>query len=426
MAGVNFYLKKPIEGKSLIIIRLLYGGISFTYSTGERIEPNKWDKKKQEPKMKSLLASNEQSLKEYLANLKKETESFFLREQINGLPTPSMLRDHLDGIKNKLLVEDKKRREEERLRSSFHQLIDRFISGEILSRGKQKAKSTLNNYKAVKKHLVDFEAATGYQVDFDTINLDFFNRYTAWLGKRIAVNTLAKDIRQIKVVMQEGVDMDFTENMKFKHKKFSVTGTETDAVALNEKEIMKVYRTEIANKKLDKVRDLFVFGCFTGLRFSDYSRVERKNIVDVDGQLMIKITTQKTAEDVIVPTNPVILEILKKYESSLTGLPKALSNQKFNDYVKDLCKLSGLTDKGRLSSNLNKELWECISSHTARRSFCTNTFLSGFPVHDLMKISGHRTEKAFNKYIKVSKESAAKRLAEHQKKNWPRLMLMVA
>ena len=328
MAGVNFYLKKPIEGKSLIIIRLLYGGISFTYSTGERIEPNKWDKKKQEPKMKSLLASNEQSLKEYLANLKKETESFFLREQINGLPTPSMLKDHLDGIKNKLLVEDKKRREEERLRSSFHQLIDRFISGEILSRGKQKAKSTLNNYKAVKKHLVDFEAATGYQVDFDTINLDFFNRYTAWLGKRIAVNTLAKDIRQIKVVMQEGVDMDFTENMKFKHKKFSVTGTETDAVALNEKEIMKVYRTEITNKKLDKVRDLFVFGCFTGLRFSDYSRVERKNIVDVDGQLMIKITTQKTAEDVIVPTNPVILEILKKYESSLTGLPKGIEQSK--------------------------------------------------------------------------------------------------
>ena len=135
--------------------------------------------------------------------------------------------------------------------------------------------------------------------------------------------------------------------------------------------------------------------------------------------------TQKTKELVYIPCHPVVLQIFDKYQHNLNKLPYTISNQKFNDYIKDVCKLAGLSEKGRLSNDINLELWQCISSHTARRSMATNYYLQGFPVIDLMKITGHRTEKAFMRYIKVSKLDAAKRLGTHIK-TWSQKMLRVA
>jgi integrase len=102
------------------------------------------------------------------------------------------------------------------------------------------------------------------------------------------------------------------------------------------------------------------------------------------------------------------LEILKKYKDNYNSLPKALSNQNFNQYIKEVCQKAGLTEKGRLLTFPKKELYECITSHTARRSFATNLYLDGYPTIEIMKITGHKTEKAFMKYIKVSKQDAAK------------------
>jgi integrase len=147
--------------------------------------------------------------------------------------------------------------------------------------------------------------------------------------------------------------------------------------------------------------------------------------VQIEGEYFIKTKTQKTKEQVIIPTNPVILEIFDKYQQNPNKLPKTISNQKFNDYIKEVCKLAGLTEKGRLTSKPDVMLWEVISSHTARRSFATNYYLQGFPTIDLMKITGHKTETAFLKYIRVSKLETAKRLNQHIKNNWSRSILRV-
>jgi len=136
--------------------------------------------------------------------------------------------------------------------------------------------------------------------------------------------------------------------------------------------------------------------------------------------------TQKTRELVIIPANPIVLEIFKKYEKNDHRLPRSISNQKFNEYVKNACETAGLVEKGRLSKEPEKPLFSCISSHMARRSFATNLYLEGFPTIDLMKITGHKTEKVFLKYIRVSKLDTAKRLNEHIKKNWNSKILKVA
>lgn len=151
------------------------------------------------------------------------------------------------------------------------------------------------------------------------------------------------------------------------------------------------------------------------------------NIIEMDGELFIKMITQKTKEEVIIPCNPIVLSMFKKYEQNANKLPKTISSQKFNDYIKDACKDAGFTGKGRLSSSPDKELWECVSSHTARRSFATNLYLDGFPSHEIMKITGHRSESSFKKYIKVDKLQTAKRLSDHnKKKNWSSLLMKVA
>ena len=191
--------------------------------------------------------------------------------------------------------------------------------------------------------------------------------------------------------------------------------------------MIKLYRHNFkANKKLEQVRDLFVFGAFVGLRFSDYSDIKPEHIIKVDGDTFIKMHTKKTGEIVVIPCNPIVLEIFNKYNHNPNSLPKSLSNQKFNDYIKDACKAAEFTDKGRLQSRPDLELWQCVSSHTARRSLATNLYLDQYPVHEIMKMTGHKTEKSFLMYIKVSKLDSAKKLGAHIKKNWSKMLLKVA
>ncbi|SRR6266545_2587643 len=150
--------------------------------------------------------------------------------------------------------------------------------------------------------------------------------------------------------MGEALDLGYTNNICFKHRKFTYSEGETDAVCLSEKEIIDLYRHNLSgNKRLQQVRDLFVFGCFVGLRFSDYSDVQPENIVQIDKEYFIKLITKKTGDLVIIPCNPIVLDIFNKYQNNHNKLPKSLSNQKFNDYIKEACMEAELKEKGRLS-----------------------------------------------------------------------------
>jgi hypothetical protein len=121
------------------------------------------------------------------------------------------------------------------------------------------------------------------------------------------------------------------------------------------------------NKRLEQVRDLFVFGCLVGLSFSDYSTVEKENIVNLDGDHFLKVIPEQTRYLVIIPCHPLVFEILKKSQNNYNGWPRALSIQKFDEFIKEACEIAGLTEKGRLSTFPKKELYECITSRTARQ-----------------------------------------------------------
>jgi len=425
MGAVNFYLKKkePNTGKCLVYLKYKYSGNVLVYSSGQTIVPGNWNKNKQRVKSnKETTKDGQHSINDLLENLKLVCEKAYKDELKNGIPQPSQLKQYLDNFLNQNAGKQKDS-------PTLFKLIDRFVSGEIKSNGKDKSKGTLQNYHAIKKHLMQFEKDMKYKVDFESINLEFFYKYTDFLRKKLSLsaNTVAKDIRILKVFMAEAIDLGYTNNLQFKNKKFSVVSEETDAVCLTDKEIMRLYYLDLSgNKKLDQVRDLFVFGCYVGLRYSDFSNIQKDNVVNIEGEYFIKIITAKTGEQVTIPCNPIVLKIFEKYGHNTNRLPKSISNQKFNDYVKEICKLAGLTETGRLATNPEMELHECVSSHTGRRSMATNLYLEGFPVYHLMKITGHRTEKSLMVYLKVSKLDSAKRLNEHIKKMWSAKILKVA
>jgi integrase len=423
MGAVNFYLKKAEEttGKSLIFLQYKYNGKRLVFSTGQRIDPANWSHSKQRIKSnKATTEDGQYALNDLLDNLERECLKSYNKHIKNGIPSTETIKGDLFMFMNQ--------NEKGTEGPTFFNLIDRFSAGEIKHKGKDKTKGTRNIYKQTLKHLKEFAVAEKYKVDFNTINLDFYYKFVSHLKKEgLNQNSIGKHIKDIKTFMGEAIDLKYTTNYEFKNKKFVAMKEEVDSVYLTENEIMKIYRYDFSdNKRLEQVRDLFCFGCWVGLRFSDYSNVKAENKVQIDGEWFLKIKTQKTGDVVIIPCNPHVLEIFLKYDHNANKLPNAISNQKFNDYIKDACKEVSLTETGRLSTDPTKELWNCVSSHTARRSFATNYYLEGFPTLDLMKVTGHKTEAAFMKYIKTSKLDTAKRMAEHIKKNWSAKLLRVA
>jgi integrase len=422
---VNFRLKpEDKDGLSNIVLDFAYQKRRLRYEFGQSIKPINWNEKKQRVKNKLATTNDGKfALNDMLDNLESTCLRAYSEALKDGIPDINILKRTLDK-----LIDKNHNNAEVSNKPTLFSLAQRFINGEIKFRGKDKSQSSLDNYSAVTKHLKAYQIFSKLRVDFDTIDLDFFYSYVNYLKhkQKLAVNTIAKDISIIKVFMGEAVDLEYTDNMKFRHKKFAFNEEETDSVYLTEQELAKLYALKITNQKLEEVRDLFIFGSWVGLRFSDFSNIKTENIIQIDDDYFIKMITQKTKELVIIPCNPVVMEIFEKYADRPNKLPKTISNQKFNDYIKDVCKLAEFNEKGRVSSRPKEMLADLVSSHTARRSFATNYYLQGFPNIDLMKITGHKTERSFLKYIRVSKLDTAKRLSEHIKANWSRKLLSVA
>jgi len=414
---VHFRLKTADRtGLSIIYLQFLYQGRRLFYSFGQSVRPADWNENKERVKNKlTTTEDGKYGLNDLLDNLERICTKTYSESLKDGIPEPGVLKEAMQRF-----IDKNQPTKQESIKPDFFALTDRFIKGEIKFRGRDKSEGSLNNYHAVAKHLKNYEKYSGVPLDFENITLDFFYSYVSYLKKvgKLAVNSIAKDIAILKVFMGEAVDLGYTNNMQFRHKKFSYNEEETEHVYLTERDLYKLFSVKIDNKKLDQVRDLFVFGAWVGLRFSDFSKIKPENIVKLDDDYFINMITQKTKEHVIIPCNPVVLEIFEKYKENSNMLPRAISNQKFNDYIKVVCALAELTETGRLNSKPKERLCDMVSSHTARRSFATNYYLQGFPTIDLMKITGHRSERSFLKYIRVSKLDTAKRLNDHIKLNW--------
>jgi len=292
----------------------------------------------------------------------------------------------------------KRKSEEEQRRPTFVEFIPIF-------QARYKNKMTPNHIKhfdGIKNHLENYEKKIGKTIEFESINKEFYLGFTDYLkelGRK--TNTIGSHIRRLKRLMNEALDDKLTQNEEHRAKSFKVLNEETDKIYLSSDDIQKLYKLNLEDPRMRRIRDLFVLHCHTGLRHSDWPKVTLNNIED--GKLYVR--TQKTKEAVIIPVHPIILEILHRYGPEL-HIP---TNQEANRVLRWIGEYAVL--KKITKENLDK--WNQIRTHTVRRSFATNAYMSGVPMLSVMQITGHRTTESFLKYIRVTKLENATKLKDH-------------
>jgi integrase len=231
---------------------------------------------------------------------------------------------------------------------------------------------------------------------------------------KLAPNTIGKLITNLKVFLREALEDGLTTNNIFTHRKFKSINYRSDTVYLTTEEIKALQDLDLTKQPCyERVRDMFVIGCYIGLRHSDLSRLQPQHIDDG----MITIKQQKTDDVVIIPLVNKVIPILEKYNNNL---PK-ISNQKYNEYLYEVCKKCKVLEKeitiheikGGKKITILKPKYEFISSHTARRSMATNEYKAGdLEISEIMAITGHKTEKSFYKYIRETPKGTAERIKE--------------
>lgn len=408
MATARFILKEPnSKEETLIFLLFSFDNYRLKYSTGERIYPKYWNPKKQ--RVKETVQFTEHPEFNARLNYIETTIRNVYRKIVNDgdSPKPDMLKQELNSIL---------RPNKERINNNFWGFVDDFIDS---SRSIKKS-STVQVYEATAKVLKDYCSKKKLILDFDVITLDFYNSFIAYLSKdrNLANNTIGKYIKTLITFLNEATERGVNKNLEYKSRKFKRLNEEVDHVYLNHHELATLEGLDLSEKPyLEKTRDLFLVGCYTGLRYSDFTQVKPENITTREGQRFIEIRTLKTNEKVIIPVKPVVENIIQKYDNDL---PRIISNQKMNEYLKIICKEAGISSLVEIKRNSGNRVisetspkWQLITTHTARRSFATNAYKMKVPAIAIMKITGHKTEAAFLRYIKVNKEENAVILSNH-------------
>lgn len=253
---------------------------------------------------------------------------------------------------------------------------------------KRKSKSFIGNMKILKGLLEDIKKV--YPVDFNTINQNFETHFRKILvEKNFSVNTISSYIKRLKIFMNWAHRNNLHQNLIYKQ--FEMEEEAREIVALSEVEIQRIASLNIPTYRNIKhggtalSRDWFIISTQTGVRFSDFKKIMNAPLIPVDGGFDISIGTQKTKTPVVIPVSKLLFDVLKRYDFRVPPPP---SNPKYNKALKDIAERAGISKK--------------ITSHTGRKTFCTNMYLKGVPVPFIMKISGHKSERVFYKYIGVS------------------------
>lgn len=411
MASFNFYLKDSTSKEEQpIYLRYNDRGVNVKFYIAQKIHPKQWNSEGQQARrtfkgytdFNSILEGHKSHLKKLCAQL----------QATDGKIEVEILKRKFDESLGRTVQGDKKEFK------TVAEYIEHHIKGLT-----GKKPNTVKQYGQTLRLLKEFDISKGKKITFEKVDLDFYSDFVEFLttDKKFSPNWIGKNIKNLKLFLGEAFERGLHTNLIYKSKKFKSISEDVESIYLSEEELLKIYNHDFSeNKKLEKTRDLFIIGCYTGLRFSDFSQLKIENIKDGE----IKVKTQKTGERVVIPIHWTVKEILEKYSETAKGLPRPISNQKMNEYLKDIGEEVKIkenifltTTKGGMKVQTSVPKYSLITTHTGRRSFATNLFIQGFPSISIMKITGHRTEKAFMKYIKISQEENAKSLRLHWSAN---------
>lgn len=403
----RFLLKEPnSKSKTLIYVHIRFSKERVVYSTGEKVLSIQWDSKRQRAINSKKFPENTE-LNLWLDKLDTTIKSIFRNFNIDNItPTTQLVREKLNEKLNN--------------KPSRRKNLFEFIESYILESEKIKNINTVKTYRTTFRHLKEFSKHYQLKLDYGSITLEFYNKFVDYLmhDKQLSLNSIGKHIQILKTLLNEATDRGLNDRLDFRSRKFKRPYEEVEGIYLKESDLKKLHDLDLSHKpNLERVRDLFLIGCHTGLRYSDFSQILPSNITSNKNGKFLTVRTLKTDEKVVIPLNPKVQRILAKYNNSI---PRSLTNQNMNKNIKEVCKLAEIDEqilitrtKGGIKTRNTFPKYELVTTHTARRTFASNAFLGGVPAISIMAITGHKTDKEFMKYIKIGKEENALILQNH-------------
>ena len=399
-----------------IRMRVNFASKRIEFTTGYRIDAAKWDTDKQRVrngctnKLKQSASEINASLLGYYTEVQEIFKKFEVEEV---MPTPEQIKEAFNALYKPIEEEIKPRKSTS---NAFYKVFDEFVRD--CGRQNDWTDSTYEKFAAVKNHLMNFR---------DELTFDFFdekglNDYVTYLRdvKEMRNSTIGKQLSFLKWFLRWAFRKGVHQNNAYDSYKPKLKSTQKKIIFLTWEELNKLREFEIpaAKQALDRVRDVFLFQCFTGLRYSDVFNLRKS---DIEGD-HIEVTTVKTSDSLIIELNKHSKAILDKYKNVVFEDDKVLpviTNQKMNDYLKELAELAGINEPVRQTYYRGNERidevtpkYALLGTHAGRRTFICNALALGIPPQVVMKWTGHSDYKAMKPYIDIADDIKANAMSK--------------
>ncbi|MCA8831942.1 site-specific integrase [Hymenobacter pini] len=400
--NTQFILRKDKQdsaGRCPVHLIAYFNGVRLKYATGEKCKPAEWNADKQKFRSAYPLAE-EANL--YLARLTTDALAWWRKLRASG-ETPTV-----EGLKAALRPAVEPAEQEEKPQSVMGIFDEHWQS--LQARGY--VHHTLRQRKMLGSWLSAYEQDRGELLNPCTYDLATHDRVLGYLRfqRNLAQNTVASFVRGLKVFLRwcreerglaVGVELRKLQGRHADVLKMWLTADNLTALAAAE-----------LPEYLTRVRDVLLFCCYTGLRYSDVFALQRGNLHQWDGGLILRLVQTKTRTGVSIYLTEAARAILDKYaDPGRVRLLPVLANQVMNRYLKRVGKAAGLTDEVVVTTVVGGEVlkksvprYELLTSHTARHTFATQSLLRGMPVEVLQKVMGHAKIQTTLVYAKVVEE----------------------
>ena len=398
-----------------IRMRVNFASKRIEFTTGYRIDAAKWDTDKQRVrngctnKLKQSASEINASLLGYYTEVQEIFKKFEVEEI---MPTPEQIKEAFNAL-HKPIEEVKQRKSTP---NAFYKAFDEFVRD--CGRQNDWTDSTYEKFAAVKNHLMNFRT----ELTFDFFDEKGLNDYVTYLRdvKEMRNSTIGKQLSFLKWFLRWAFKKGLHQNNAYDSYKPKLKSTQKKIIFLTWEELNKLREFEIpaAKQALDRVRDVFLFQCFTGLRYSDVFNLRRS---DIKGDY-IEVTTVKTSDSLIIELNKHSKAILDKYKDVSFEDDKVLpviTNQKMNDYLKELAELAGIDEPVRQTYYRGNERidevtpkYALLGTHAGRRTFICNALALGIPPQVVMKWTGHSDYKAMKPYIDIADDIKANAMSK--------------
>ena len=405
MSTVKVILKKSngeyrVNEQGLSLIYVQYGHHSKTvlFPTGIRVDPKHWKGDKDQNNTISRAQRGYSSNNAVVQKKKQQVE-----ETKNNLilqdtePTIETVREEMNKGKAKRI-----QREENLLK-----LFDQYIK----SIEPIRANNTVKKFRTSYNHLKDYLEFKKIKFQASAVTLDFYNGYVNHLltKKNMVNNSVGATIKNLKVFLKDLEKRGYA--FKVKLSEYKVMEENPNVIFLTQAELTKLEKYDFRKRPgLERVRDIFVLGCYTGLRYSDISRLAKEHI---KGNT-IKMRAHKNKKMVTIPLAPKVFEVLEKYNYKLP----ILSGQKFNEYIKDACELAKIDSpteeviyKGGQKTYVKRPKWELISSHKAVSTFISLCGANGIQAKVVSEITGKSVGIIMKHYYGVDEGTIEKEMS---------------